>query len=68
MPKQRTKTRSQVVNDSMRKIYDDIKIRIRKDGGYGFTVSELRDAAESAGESMSAFIIQAIRERLDQLR
>ena len=52
----------------MRKIYDDIKIRIRKDGGYGFTVSELRDAAESAGESMSAFIIQSIRERLDQLR
>ena len=51
--------------------YDEIKIRLRRDGsGEGFpegiTKEGLRDAAEAAGMSLSEFIIQRICEGMRQ--
>ena len=53
---------------SNRKHYDQLNIRIRKDGADEITVAEIREFAELAGESVNAFVLQAIRERAAQLR
>ena len=50
------------------KTYDRFNFRIRKDGTDGFTLEELKAAAEAAGESTNAFILQAIRERMQHLK
>lgn len=49
------------------KTYDVIHVRVRKDGNDEFLAEEVRAAAEAAGESINAFILQAIRERLAQI-
>ena len=50
------------------KSYDALTIRIRKDGGDEITAEEVKTAADSAGESLNSFILQPIRERMNQLR
>ncbi len=44
------------------KAYDKITLRIRKDGGDGFTIDQLRAAAN--GESLNGWIIDAIRDKI----
>lgn len=44
--------------------YDKVTIRIRKDGGDGVTLDEIRRAAELDGQSLNAFILDAIKERI----
>jgi predicted HicB family RNase H-like nuclease len=44
--------------------FERIPFRFRKDGSDGFTRQDLIEAAEAAGMSMNAFIIDALLERL----
>ena len=44
--------------------FDLVNLAIRKDGGQGFTVERLRQRAEADGLSLNAWIIGAIREKL----
>ena len=44
--------------------YDNIGLRIRKDGGDGITADQIRHAAESAGQSINAWVLDAIRDKL----
>jgi len=44
--------------------FERIPFRVRKDGTDGFTRQDLIEAAEAAGMSMNAFIIDALLERL----
>ena len=53
---------------SNRKKYDQLNIRIRKDGADEITAEEIREFADLAGESVNAFVLQAIKERAAQLR
>ena len=53
---------------SNRKHYDQLNIRIRKDGSDEITAEEIRQLADLAGESVNGFVLQAIRERAAQLR
>lgn len=46
------------------KTYDKIYVRIRKDGADGATLDQIRAAAAAAGQSVNAWIIEAIRDRL----
>lgn len=50
------------------KNYDTLTIRIRKDGRDEITAEEVKLAADSSGESLNSFILQSIRERMNQLR
>lgn len=50
------------------KTYDAMNARVKKDGSDGFTIDEVRSAAESAGESLNTFILNAVRERLQQTK
>lgn len=43
---------------------DRVVIRIRKDGGDGFTKAQLERAAEVCGTSVNAWIIDAIRDKI----
>jgi predicted HicB family RNase H-like nuclease len=64
LPKKRTVSKDRYNAKS----YDRINIRIRKDGSDEITAAEIREFAELAGESINAFVLQAIRERAAQLR
>lgn len=46
------------------KTYRKYTIRARNDGGDGFTPEQLEEAAEAAGMSVNAWIIEAIRDKL----
>ena len=46
------------------KTYDKIYVRIRKDGADGGTLDQIRAAAAAAGQSVNAWIIEAIRDKL----
>ena len=39
-------------------------IRVRQDGGDGFTPEQLEDAAKRAGQSVNAWIIDAINDKI----
>ena len=49
------------------KTYDTLSIRIKKDGSDEILIEDIRNAAMRTGESINAFVIQAIRERMDQI-
>lgn len=44
--------------------YDRVTLRIRKDGGDGVTLEDIRRAAERDGQSLNAFILDAIKEKI----
>lgn len=46
------------------KAYRKYTIRVRTDGSDGFTPEQLETAAEVSGQSVNAWIIAAIRDRL----
>ena len=46
------------------KTYDKTYLRIRKDGTDGATLDQIRAAAAAAGQSVNAWIIEAIRDKL----
>lgn len=54
------------INDKYLKKLDRITVRVYKDGSSGFTVSDLRRAAEKAQQSVQQYVLQAIQERMDQ--
>ena len=41
-----------------------VTLRVYKDGSSGFTASDLQEAAAAANQSVNAYIIQAIQERI----
>ena len=47
-----------------RKAYNKILLRVRQDGGDGVTAEQIKAAAEAAGQSVNAWILDAIREKL----
>lgn len=53
---------------SNRKVYDQLNIRIRKDGNDEITLDEIREAALLCNESINSFVLIAIKERAAQLR
>lgn len=53
---------------SNRKHYDQLNIRIRKDGADEIILEEIREAASYCNESINGFVLEAIRERVAQLR
>ena len=44
--------------------YTKLTVRLRVDGGDGFTLAQLREAAAVNGVSLNAWIVDAIREKL----
>ena len=46
------------------KAYRKYTIRVRQDGADGFTPEQLEQAAQAAGMSVSAFVVDAIKERI----
>lgn len=44
--------------------YDKVTIRIRKDGGDGVTLDDIRRAAERNGQSLNAFVLDSIKEKI----
>ena len=46
------------------KAYRKYTIRVRQDGGDGFTPEQLEAAAEAHGQSVNAWIVEAIRDKL----
>ena len=46
------------------KTYDKLYIRIRKDGADGAELEQIKAAAQAAGQSVNAWIIEAIRDKL----
>lgn len=53
---------------SNRKTYDQLNIRIRKDGANEITLEEIQEAALLCNESINSFVLTAIKERAAQLR
>lgn len=47
-----------------RKAYSKILLRIRQDGGDGVTADQIKAAAEASGQSVNAWIIEAIKDKL----
>ena len=58
-----SKTSWQVKNRYNRKSYDTITIIVRKDSGLS---AATRAAAEAAGQSLTAYIVQAVEERMQR--
>lgn len=46
------------------KTYDSITIRVRLDGADRVTRDQIRAAAQASGQSVNAWIIEAIRDKL----
>lgn len=44
--------------------YEPVTIRIRRDGSDGITPDQIRAAAETAGQSVNAWIVDAIKQAL----
>lgn len=57
------KTSWQVKSRYNRKSYDAITLNVRKDSGVSVAT---RAAAEAAGQSLTAYIVQAINERMER--
>ena len=57
------KTSWQVKNRYNAKTYDVFAMRLRKDSG---TLDRFRAAADAAGQSVNAYILQAIEERMQR--
>lgn len=59
-----TKAHIKASNKYNTKAYDRIAFLVRKDGD--ITRDVIKDLAESAGESVNAYILEAIRRRIEQ--
>ena len=46
------------------KAYNKILLRVRQDGADGLTVEQIKAAAAADGQSVNAWIIEAIRDKL----
>lgn len=46
------------------KTYDMLTIRVKRDGSDGFSLDDLRHAAEQDGESLNAFIVKLISDNI----
>ena len=57
------KTSWHVKNRYNAKTYDVFAVRLRKDSG---TLDRFRAAAELAGQSLTAYIVQAVEERMQR--
>lgn len=44
--------------------YDGVTFRLRRDGGDGVTRDQIKAAADAAGLSINAWIIEAIKDKL----
>ena len=53
-----------VKTDYNRRTYDAITFRVKLDGSDGMTREQMQAAAEAAGQSLNAWIIDAIRDKL----
>ena len=51
-------------NAYVARTYDRLAIRIRRDGDDGLTVDQVKAAAQRAGMSVNAWILDAIKEAL----
>ena len=61
------KRRDQMHRASQRynnRVYEPLTIRVRKDGKDGYTVDDLRHAAERDGMSLNAWITTLIRDNI----
>lgn len=47
-----------------RRTYEPVTIRIKRDGSDGLTADQIRHAAEQCGQSVNAWIIDAIRDKI----
>ena len=47
-----------------KKTYDLISFRLKRDGSDGITREQIKAAAEAAGQSINAWIIDAIKDKL----
>lgn len=66
-PEQRTRRNRQSAASRDRynaKTYSKITLRLRQDGGDGFTLDQLKAAAEAAGQSVNGWIIDLIKGQL----
>ena len=48
-----------------KKTYQNIRVRVRKDDPE-LTIEQIQEAADSAGLSMNAYVIQAIKEKMNK--
>lgn len=46
------------------KAYDKLLLRVRKDGADGVTADQIRHAAEQCGQSVNAWLLEAIRDKI----
>ena len=44
--------------------YEKLTVRVRKDGGDGITLEQLKAAAERDGQSVNAWVLDAIRDKI----
>ena len=54
------------INDRYLQKLDRILIRLHKDGSDGLTKEQVEDAADAAGQSINAYILDAVRERMQR--
>lgn len=47
------------------KTYDSVNFRVKKDGSDGITPQMIADAAVATGMSQNAYIIQALKEKME---
>ena len=57
------KTSNAVKERYNKKTYDQVRMVLRKDGGQ---LTRYKAAAESAGQSLTAYIVQAIEQRMQR--
>ena len=46
--------------------YEKMTFRVKQDGSDGFTLVDVRQAAEHSGGSVNTFVIEAIREKIER--
>ena len=63
MPREKTKTRAQVVNDYARRNYDDIRLQVPKG-----EKEKIRTHAQERGETLGGFIKRAISAQIERDR
>lgn len=58
------KRNSKARNEYNQRAYDPLTVRIRSDGGDGFTLEQVRAAASAEGVSLNAWVLEAIKDKL----
>ena len=62
-----SKAHIKATNKYEKKAYEKITLRIRKDGKSGLSRDDIKESADKVGESVSEFILHAIKERTSNL-